>query len=376
MQNPRDVWADVYDRQVDELTRILINLTVLNGGFISERDLASAFRDCALRDKIATPSNVSDIFERTMRGAVGSTLTRKLNARFGTVTIEPFNPSISDFVLPKLVDDHQTLSAFLQTLKTPRSIDNISSLLTSGKISRNNYTLLVRDLCDKSLNLKVGSQYPNYFWRLAHLAFTEITGLKALTADDYIAELNSMVNPDFCSGGSMEIACVVISELIKMGRDKTPANILDFLSWAISESESADEFEKTGILISTLESAGVEGVEELKDRHRAAALEYWMEDVSHLINEGNVLVDFLSDEQYTDAQNWAREYIDRTCGYLALSDDEVDEIMDGIDFSQVQYDNQKAAYEFYSETERPMPGLTAEAVISPQDGVDDLFDRS
>ncbi len=156
-----------------------------------------------------------------------------------------------------------------------------------------------------------------------------------------------MLVPNFCSGSSIVMACEVIASLMQAGRDKIPKGSLEFLIWAISESESPEEFEKTGVLIESFESSGFEDVKEMKDLHKDAALAYWMGNIGHLIDEDSVLIDFLSDEQYSDAQNWAREYIDRSCGHLSLSDDEVDKIMDGIDFSQVQYDNQKAAYEGY-----------------------------
>tara|TARA_Y100001001_G_scaffold41521_1_gene36291 strand:+ start:1618 stop:3909 length:2292 start_codon:yes stop_codon:yes gene_type:complete len=376
MENPRDIWSDVYDRQIDDYARILINLTVLNGGSISEVDLANAFRDCALRDGISTPSNVSDHLGRTLKSAVGSTLTRKINSRFGTVSIEPFNPSISDFVLPKLIEDHHALSAFLQTLKTTRSIDNISSLFASDRISKNIYTIAIRELCAKNLNFEVGSQKPNYFWRLAYLAFADAANPGVIPAEGYVSEIDCMLVPEFCSGSSIVMACEVIASLMQDGRDKIPKGSLEFLTWAISESESPEEFEKTGVLLESFEISGLEDVKEMKDSHREAALAYWMENIGHLIDEDGVLINFLSDEEYTDAQNWAREYIDLSCNHLSLSDDEVDKIMDGIDFSQVQYDNQKAAYEGYEGAERPMPGLKAAALPSPRDGVDDLFDRS
>lgn len=374
LNNPRDIWADVYDRQVDEMTRVLINLTVLNGGRVSEVDLSRSFRDRVMRDKLAAPSNVSDNFEKTMRSAVGSTLSRKLNVMFGMVSIELFNPSISDFVLPKLMADRHTISAFLSSLRTVRSIDNFASLLKSGGVSREDFAWVVRDLCGESLNFDAGSEFPNYFWRLSHLALVDLKEHAALKEAGYVTELSRMMDPRFCSG-SLELACDVISAIINEKDEEFLTQCLNFASWAIDESGSVDEFHKTGALISLLEKIGVKKVRNIRVRHRNATLGYWKEDIDHLVAEDNILSDFLFDDQYSDARNWAREYICETCGYLDLTEDEVEEIVDGIDFSQVQQDNQQATVESHDANDRPVSRLSGNLFNSPQNAIDDLFDR-
>lgn len=376
LENPQDVWSDVYSRQIDDFTRIIINLVVLNGGSISEIDLADAFRDSALRDGTATPSNVADHFARTLRGAVGSTLSRNLNPRFGTVTVGLFNPSILDFVLPRLAADRHTLSTFLQALKTTRSIDNFSSLLADKRVSKDAYSAVVRELCYECLNFEIGSQKPSYFWRLAHLAFADTICRVPLPTERFAPELRHMLVSDLCSGSGLEMACEVLTSLLKMKVEIIPDCSLNFLTWAIDEADDLAEFEKLGVLIQELAHVSLEGLPEVKRRYRKAALEHWEENVEQYIIEDNVLMKFFSDEQYSDAVNWAREYIDLHSGNLSFTDEEVDKILDGIDFPQIQYNNQEAAYEGHENFERPMQGLKAEAPLSPQDRIDDLFDRS
>ncbi|WP_299919287.1 restriction endonuclease [uncultured Roseobacter sp.] len=169
LDNPEDVWAHVFDKQIDEVTRIAVFLVVYNGTAVSESELRSAFKHRVLNDGLATASNVVFQFDSMMKVAVGSLLQREISSTSKGPQINLFNPSVADFVLRRHNRDSATLGAFFVCLNTENSLVNLKSLKESSRLSKELYYRILSTLCAEKINKGFSQEHPKYFTRLLQM---------------------------------------------------------------------------------------------------------------------------------------------------------------------------------------------------------------
>lgn len=134
LDNPAEIWGDVYNQQMSDAQRILLLLVVANGGDISEQELFTAFQSY-VRTSNATGLQGDTDYHRNIQVLIGSLLNRTLNAK-GDSAVDLFNPSISDFALPRLAADGELLSSLALALKTKQMIRYLSRSIQRGKVPK------------------------------------------------------------------------------------------------------------------------------------------------------------------------------------------------------------------------------------------------
>lgn len=147
LDNPSEIWGDVYDQQMSDTQRILLLLVVVNGGDISEQDLFSAFQSY-LTTPNATRIRGDTDYQRNIQILIGSLLNRTLNAKSESA-FDLFNPSISDFALPRVAADGDLMSTLALTLKTRQMIRYLRRSIHRGKVP-------------KATSKAVGSRFSKY----------------------------------------------------------------------------------------------------------------------------------------------------------------------------------------------------------------------
>ncbi|NHC63071.1 restriction endonuclease [Paenalcaligenes suwonensis] len=134
LANPAEIWGDVYDQQMSDAQRVILLLVVTNGGDISEQDLIAAYRSYLTTPSSARIQGDTD-YHRNIKILIGSLLNRTLNAKDQSA-FDLFNPSISDFALPKISADGDLLAALALALKTKQMIRYLTSSIARGKVPK------------------------------------------------------------------------------------------------------------------------------------------------------------------------------------------------------------------------------------------------
>lgn len=180
LDNPKNIWNHPYSVQLDDLSRTAVDLVVFGSGRVNEDDLRMAHNTYSnegqgakshiLKDFDSTMEVLIRSFIKRIFGTIYETVDGKVVERKG-VYYQPFNPSISDFVLSKHIDNYEYVAKlillyrgedglrFLETLKGTKP-DNVN------KIAEIIFDTLGQDLEQKELMYKI-----RLFWLLNDESF-------------------------------------------------------------------------------------------------------------------------------------------------------------------------------------------------------------
>jgi len=150
LQNPKDIWDNCFKIQNNAFVRGLVNLTVFNGGQITENAMRAGFNQLIQRDILRNTSNTEKDFNSTSRLATKSFLKRQLGRN--EVIYSLFNPSISDYVLSEFCQDIERLTAIYKALGTVQSLRNLVSLGKENVIAREYIIQLKNSVFEEALN--------------------------------------------------------------------------------------------------------------------------------------------------------------------------------------------------------------------------------
>lgn len=126
LDNPQDIWRDIFYNQSNDYIRLLIKLVVFNGWYILEKDLLYSYNK--IKDSIISATHKSKDFNFVIKVAVRSFLNRNINSKNWEVSYTLFNPSISDFVISEYINDQNELIKIYKNLGTYASIKNLYSI--------------------------------------------------------------------------------------------------------------------------------------------------------------------------------------------------------------------------------------------------------
>ncbi|MFQ2165245.1 hypothetical protein ACK33D_10880 [Aeromonas hydrophila] len=165
LSNPKDIWRNVFDVQIDEICRHIVIAVSLHGRALSDKLLKNLY----LRINASVLSgDKSKDYEAILRLLVGSLLNRNLIAS-DNIIYNLFNPSIADFVISNYLSNHDYISKLLLCLRTPESISNLKSLMSSNIIDDEYFfTLLESQLIELSKDNKA-SDIDNYKLKILSL---------------------------------------------------------------------------------------------------------------------------------------------------------------------------------------------------------------
>jgi adenylate kinase family enzyme len=144
LNNPQDVWQNLFDAQIDDYSRFIVRLVVFNGGKIREDILQQAYDRGIRLLGLKAASQFNTEFTSISRLMVGALLTRSLDVK-KVVHYDLFNPSIGDFVVKKLLSIPQ-LESLLISLRTVESLKTLRDLRSNRIISDSNFAIIIRDI--------------------------------------------------------------------------------------------------------------------------------------------------------------------------------------------------------------------------------------
>ena len=122
LNNPKEIWAKCFTKQLDVSQRLLVQLVVANGGKVQEEILNDAYNKALVAMDIKTPEQERNDFEYVLSVCLKSILRKdvEVSCNSNDAFVSVFNPSVSDYVLPTILkqDIIVKLSGLLGTLES------------------------------------------------------------------------------------------------------------------------------------------------------------------------------------------------------------------------------------------------------------------
>ena len=143
LNNPKEIWAKCFTKQLDVSQRLLVQLVVANGGKVQENTLRNAYHKALIALDIKTPEQERNDFEYVLSVCLKSILRKdvEISRNIKEMIVSVFNPSVSDYVLPTILVQDMIVE-LCDSLGTVESINVIES--NKGKFA--NVSLIYKTL--------------------------------------------------------------------------------------------------------------------------------------------------------------------------------------------------------------------------------------
>lgn len=338
LNNPSEIWGDVYDQQMTDAQRILVLIVVVNGGDVSEQDLIAAFQSY-LTTPNATRIQGDKDYHRNIQILIGSLLNRTLNAK-GESAFDLFNPSIADFALPRVAVDGELLSTLALALRTKQMISYLSRSIRLGKVP-------------KATSKAIGSRFSKHILAAGcevQNALLEIEMLEIATEQNpdsdetKSAVVQLLTELQGFDDGPTYIAAA--SPLLRYGIEHELFNI-DFIQLFLNdlESEWFDLEDVRELLQLANEMPSDVDRALLLGAFKPVALEVLSEVIDEEIKDRDVLEDFLDESEIDQAAEKVRDAIADLCSYIGVEADssEIDDLRRRVNIDSIIESNIRRA---------------------------------
>ncbi|HID99038.1 MAG TPA: hypothetical protein EYP59_01955 [Thiotrichaceae bacterium] len=362
LENPQGIWKNVFDVQIDEISRHVVIAVSIHGEEISESNLKEFYR----RLKSSRLNLGNDMtFDTTMRFLVGALLDRNIISQ-NNVIYDLFNPSIADYVISDYMDDIDYLDELLSCLKTSQAVGNIHSLFKYGKLKQDFCAKLVEKQLNRIARSETQYELDNFLLRLLILASKVISPKNNLL--DYIARLSEYV---------LNNGCLVLNrlffDLINWVMDLGIINEKDsrleplLESWILDEERDYDEYISLSKIIVRVEPIGGE----LTDEFKQLFIEDFSEDITRKIIESDILSDVYDDDLYSyEIKDFVNENVSEIA--IKFESSEIEKISESCDVNEIIQSNINAEMNDEQHKTAQDDGYSA---LSSINAIDDLFDR-
>lgn len=365
LSNPKDIWRNVFDVQVDNICKHVVVAISLHGKSITESRLRLLYSGI-VSSSFFVKENKD--YEAVIKLLVGALLNRIVIDN-DNIFYNLFNPSIADFVISNYLIEFNYIDELLICLKTPESISNLNSLKEAGVVDNDFYINILESQLIRLSNQNDRNEIDSYKLRILSLG-------------------SSILLPQ---GAVLEYIQFLVKSALSSGPCSYGIDYFDFINWAYSlglinaddevfkkqlehwvceYEKNMDEFIPLSKLVSAVEINPSTLTENLKAQY----IEYLSEWITRDVIEEGILSDMYDAEIGTTSD--IADYVQNRFSALAISfeDTDIDTVCASCDFDDVVQSNIKssmhdeAQYEAYKEQRYSME--------STVDAINDIFDRS
>lgn len=371
LDNPQDVWANVFDNQIDDLMRLAVCLVVFNGLAIDENDFKEAFSAQALNDGLANKTSANNKLNKTLRNSVGATLNRTATCNTKEVKISLFNPSVADFVLGRYLDDHNSIGEFFFHLNTEASIENLYHLSKDNGLTSEGYTKTLRKLGSEKVSTDHLQAHTVYTLKLVRLLLENETTPSPDTVKNVFTifkAINTAPVPDSC----IEDACKILQFVVITEPHRSHQKVVNlFIHRCIKQGMDHDDLFHLDQLANKLH---FDFQEATLHAIKLSIEKFWKDQINEIITNEEVLDQFMNHNEDDLAFKHLIDYLNGKLSGFDFTPDEITNIAECADIDEQIQANQDAASH---DDDRYESWNRAELTSPPNDEalIDDLFQR-
>ncbi|MEC8011855.1 MAG: restriction endonuclease [Pseudomonadota bacterium] len=365
LSNPKDIWRNVFEVQIDDICRHIVVAVCLHGKPLSEMRLRSLYDGIGISNINVTANKSYDMVQRLL---VGALLNRSVLDK-DNISYDLFNPSIADFVISNYLGEFNYIDELLISLRTPESISNLNSLKVSGVIDKEYYcNILESQLIRLSLS-KNGNKIDSYKLRiLSHLAYLLSPKAEVL---EYIKILTkSVLSSGPCSYGIDYFEFINWALSLDLINTSDLAFQSQLRDWVYNYKKDMEEFIPISKLVAAIDIPPSDLTTKLKDVY----IDYLSADITRDVIEVGIMSDAYDSENCDFSEIF--EYIENRFSELEIPFEEADvelvsehcNIDDIIQFNIDSAMHEDHQYDEYKGQRYSMRSTT--------EAIDDLFDRS
>jgi tRNA uridine 5-carbamoylmethylation protein Kti12 len=378
LENPADVWAQVFNKQLDEAGRLIVDLVALYGSPIPDKILRPAFERLAPKVTGRPQLESPDLLARTLPVVTGALINRVLRTPGNEITYNLFSPSIGDYVIRRVKGNLDYLIEIFASLPTTEALRELGSMGSSGELSKDEFARVIRAVADVHLRELV---YPSMVFGAAQLLRLN----DILTTDDmskvigYVEGLELAKLDEAQTFAAIKVVDFIGEELGVLGNDAPtePVHpdvveqlVRRGLSWQPSHSGLV-------ALDSVILDLPDERQQPLLDDLRKAVIEFWADQLTIIVEEEGIGSDVYDQEEADALTDTVTSYLsDKLAEYSfhPFSPAEFGEMMSYFDAMDLINNNQQRASQEYDGTiDSPRVGNAPASVADP---IEDLFERS
>jgi hypothetical protein len=365
LENPEDIWAHFFSAQLDQPSRDLVIITVLNGRKISDKDLFASFTALPPRNKEHAGA-IHEQFNKAVHHTTGSVLVRQIEDERGLVSYSLINASIADYVLRYLSGSELWLY-YYPRIRTLSALGYLQELRNEGVLDVERFDRVLRSVVDVEAMALHGDAYS-----------LQLAGLLA-SNNELSAEYPELLQHWLHKPALDVIAVVPIPYIRMLINWRNFASKEEMLSQSpiiynalFSMPVPIEEPKLLGVLLPQLEMLGLNQVAALlRDR----ILMEWGRRAGELVRNQNVLGDYLTLDDLCSAEETLKIFIRDSLSMtgLELSPAELEDLCDNVSVENIIEENIEIALREDWKADSWRYKLMAER--EDASAVDDLFER-
>ena len=363
--NPREVWRHLYESQLDDAARVLVDLVALNGTSIEQADLRTAYDRVIAVRSVVPASNVPLTFDTSARHLVGAMLQRSIEGTNELVSFDVYDPSVSDFCIGAFSQDLSYLAVLFEALDTVASVRALRSLYSLRRIPESAFEKVTAALLPKLHDNRALDAYGvalATFFRF-HVELTPANE-KVL-----VRFVERMVDGRVVVGDADDNCDLLLWAVPKIASD----GVADFVEALIDEIWDEDGLRSLSGLLDFVDDEGGH----LRDRLQESVADYWRDNIDTHLLENGVLDEFATDPDEDRAAARALEKAKQEvktalAEYQVIDPDEVaEQVVKIVDVSDL--------FQSIRESLVPTSGVTPRPPLSSSEGPEEaalaeLFD--
>jgi len=364
LENPQGIWKNVFDVQLNEISRHVVIAVCLHGSAISESELLQFYLRLK-SSKIEAEKNIG--FESLTKLLVGALLNRSVIGE-NYVIYNLFNPSIADFVISNYMNDMDYLGELLSCLKTTGAVNNLYSLCKSKSLEQSFCESIIEKQLIRISNSDDKNGLDKFMFGLIAVASKLIKPkpnlieyIKSLTEVLYAKDIDEIPSGLF---GFIEWS-------VKLGlilpTDKRFSNLLQKL--ILFEDMYHEDYISLSKLIILNEPKGGK----LTDQFKECFVEYYSDVITQEVIESDILADAYDSEvsYYGEICDFVNDIVSEMP--IQFNDSEIGEIAVNCDEEDVIVANIKSGMN-HQQANQTNPNSTSCSNDS-SNAIEDLFDR-
>lgn len=365
LENPKCVWENVFEAQLDEYCRIITLIVTINEKGLSEDLLFESYRRFVESPKVRISKGESDILINVKKLS-GSVLNRIVNQK--VITYDLFNPSIGDYVINRYCKNSDYLTIAFLSLHNTNCLKTLNSIRKQNIINEEIYGKIISSLLQLELSKAITPASFDFEYGIELV--TQI--LRNLSEDQIllnqaIVYFNSYAKFDF--GEYTYLAAELFRSLIYAENIDQKDGVL-FLKSNLKNIQFMSEFEYIRELIPVLPS-----FENDEDGVRSIYEEIFFDHFRNSISEDlhdNIYPSCTQD----DLENSIKQYIEVQLqdNKINCSHEIINEILQGLNYEsefqsylESHYDDQYEGQTFLNQK--------GDVIGSIDDAINDLFER-